>query len=78
MIVELSNDSSNDEVADTHNDSSRDQDRLSAPSIEVEDRRDGSQEHCHTDYSRGEQGDAAPGKTDRLEDERSVVKDEID
>lgn len=47
----LSNDTGNYEVAYSHDDSARDQSRLSAPLVEIEDSWDSCQEHDDTNHS---------------------------
>jgi len=74
----LADDSSNDEVADTHDDRSGDESRFATPFIDVEHCGYGSEPHDDSDDSGSEERSGMTAQSETSEDEGSIVQDEVD
>ena len=77
VVTASTDDDGNDEVADTHDNSAGNQGWLTAPGVDVKDSRDGGKEHDNANNTGSKKRDGVAFETDATEDERGVVKNEV-
>lgn len=76
VLVRASN-TSDDEVGNRHPETSDDENRLTAETIDEENGRDGGEEHDDADHTGGKKRDGTASQTDTLEDEGGVVENRV-
>jgi hypothetical protein len=77
LFLELTDDTSYNKVADSHDDGARNKDGLSSPAVQVDDGRNGCEEHDDTDNARCQEGCGISSEVETGKDERGVIQDEV-
>jgi hypothetical protein len=78
LFLELTNDTSYNEMADSHDDGARNKNGLSAPAVQINDGRNGGKEHDDADNARCQKRCGVTSEIKTGEDERGVIQDEVD
>jgi hypothetical protein len=78
LFLELTDDTSYNEVANSHDDGARNKDGLSAPAVEINDGGDRCEKHDDTDNARCQKGRGVPSEVETGKNERGVIQDEVD
>lgn len=78
LIAVFGDDDRDDDVAGCHADCADGEDGFAAYAVDVEDRRDGGEEHDDADDAGGEEGDGVGGEAEGGEDRGRVVQDGVD
>ena len=78
VLAKGAEDGGDDEVTDSHPRRTRQHDRFAAKLVDVENSRDGGEEHGHTDNTRGEQAGGIAGSSQGGEDGGCIVQDGVD
>jgi hypothetical protein len=78
LFLELTDDTSYNKVADSHDYGARDKNGLSSPAVQINDGRNRCEEHDDTNNARCQQGCGVSSKVKTGKDERGVIQDEVD